>query len=61
MTRTMMTVEELAERWGVHQQTVRKAIDNGQIKAVRVARAIRIARSHVEHLEASGSPLKKVG
>lgn len=61
MPTTMMSVDELASRWGVHHQTIRKAVDTGQIKAVRVGRAIRIARSHVEHLEATGSANKKAG
>lgn len=55
MEKTMLSVDELAARWGMHRQTVYAAIDRGEIKAVRVGRAVRISRSHVEFLEKNGT------
>lgn len=49
--KTMMTVEEVAERWGVNTRTIYAAIAKGQVKAMRVGRLVRISRSHVEFLE----------
>jgi excisionase family DNA binding protein len=49
-----MTVEELAERWGVHPLTIRGMISKGSIKALRIGRLVKISRSHVEFLEANG-------
>lgn len=54
MMSAVLTVEQLAERWDVNPRTIRKAIDRGEIKAMRVGRIIRISRSHVEHLEQAG-------
>jgi excisionase family DNA binding protein len=42
------TVEELAERWGVHPITVRRMIERGELKAVQFARRVRIRESEVE-------------
>lgn len=50
----LMTVEELAERWGVHPLTIRGMISKGSIKALRIGRLVKISRSHVEFLEANG-------
>lgn len=47
----LMTVEELAERWGVNKGTIRGQIDAGKIKVIRIGRLIKISRSHVEMLE----------
>jgi excisionase family DNA binding protein len=55
MDKTMLSVDELAARWGMHKQTVYAAIERGEIKAVRVGRSVRISRSHIEHLEANGT------
>jgi excisionase family DNA binding protein len=52
---TMMTVEEVAERWGVHPRTIYAAISKRQITALRVGRLVRISRSHVEYLEQNGT------
>lgn len=53
----MITVEELAVRWDVDVKTVYKAIQLGQIPAVRVGRKVlRIPRSAVESLEAGQTP-----
>jgi excisionase family DNA binding protein len=50
----MMSVDEVAERWGVNKKTVLRAIQLKQIIALRVGRTIRIARAHVERLEERG-------
>lgn len=36
--RTMLSVGELAERWGVDVKTIREAIELGQLPAVAVGR-----------------------
>ena len=51
---TMLTIHEVADRWRVGHSTVRKAINRGQIRAVRIgASCIRIPVEEVERLEAS--------
>lgn len=52
--RTMMTVEEVASRWGVTPRTIYAMIANKKITALRVGRLVRISRSHIERLEADG-------
>ena len=52
---TMMSVEELAERWGVSQKTIYAAVKNKQVIGLRIGRILRIARSHVEALEERGA------
>lgn len=54
MSPTMMTVEELAERWNVHPRTIYGAIEKKQIVALRIGRLVRISISHVEFLEKNG-------
>lgn len=54
MIKTMMTVEEVAERWDVDARTVRSMIKSGRIKALRIGRLVKIARSHIEFLEQNG-------
>jgi excisionase family DNA binding protein len=43
-----LTVEEIAERLRLNQQTVRNWIDDRQLRAVRIGRRVRVARSDVE-------------
>jgi len=52
--KTMMTVDEVATRWGVKPRTVYAMIADKKISVLRVGRLVRISRSHVEFLE-SGS------
>jgi excisionase family DNA binding protein len=52
--KTMLTVDELAQRWGVNPRTIYSAIEKKQIVALRVGRLVRISLSHVEHLETNG-------
>jgi excisionase family DNA binding protein len=51
----LMTVEELAERWGVNTRTIRSEIQAGRIKAIRIGRLVKVSRSHVEFLENGGA------
>ncbi len=48
---TMMTVEEVAERWRVRPRTIYAMIAEKELIALRVGRLVRISRSHVEFLE----------
>ena len=50
----VMTVEEVAERWGVNPRTIRDEITRGKIKVIRIGRLVKISRSHVEFLESGG-------
>ncbi len=52
--KTMMTVDEVAERWGVNPRTVYGMIAAKKIKVVRVGRLVRISRSHIEFIESGG-------
>lgn len=52
---TLLTVEELANRWGVTARLIRSQIDLGRIKALRIGRLIKISRSHVEFVENGGN------
>lgn len=51
----LMTVEELAERWGVNPRTIRSEIGAGRIKCIRIGRLVKISRSHVMFLEQGGT------
>jgi excisionase family DNA binding protein len=53
--KTMLSVDELAARWGVHRQTIYKAIKDKQIIASRVGGRVLVARSHIEYLEQNGN------
>ena len=60
----MMSVNEVAARWGVAIRTIYAAIERGEIKVLRVGKTIRISRSHVEFLESSAGAVgnvRKVG
>lgn len=52
---TMMSVDQLAARWGIHRQTVYKAIKDGNIIASHIGGRVLIARSHVEFIEEKGT------
>lgn len=51
----LMTVEELAERWGVNPRTIRSEIEAGRIKVMRIGRLVKISKGHVENLERKAS------
>ena len=42
-TRTHLTIVEVADRWGVSPNFVRREIWRGEIKATRLGRSVRIA------------------
>lgn len=47
-----LTVAELATRWNIHELTVRKLIEDGTIKSVKIGeKSIRVALSEVERYE----------
>lgn len=48
---TMMTVEEVAERWRVKPRTIYAMIAERELIALHVGRLVRISRSHIEFLE----------
>lgn len=45
------SVKSLAEHWNVGTDTVRRVIDNGSLKALRIGRTIRIPKSAVAAYE----------
>lgn len=45
------TIRDLAERWQLSTQTVRRKISSGEVTALHVGRAVRIERAEVERLE----------
>jgi excisionase family DNA binding protein len=56
----MMDVEAVARRWGVNVKTVYAMIQRGELRAVRVGRLVRVARSVVQSYEqASVEPERK--
>ena len=50
MTEELFSVEQVAERLGLHVRTVRNYIRDGRLKAVRIGKQYRIAREHLEAL-----------
>ncbi len=53
--KTMLSIKELAARWGVHRQTIDKGIHDGTIVASKIGGRVLIARSHVEFIEQKGT------
>ncbi|MGA3490254.1 helix-turn-helix domain-containing protein [Micromonosporaceae bacterium DT55] len=50
MSEEMYSVEQVAERLGLHVRTVRSYIRGGRLKAVRIGKQYRIARSDLDAL-----------
>ncbi|MFF5262205.1 helix-turn-helix domain-containing protein [Actinomadura viridis] len=50
MTEEMYSVEQVAERLGLHVRTVRGYIRTGRLKAVRIGKQYRIARADLDAL-----------
>jgi excisionase family DNA binding protein len=46
----LYSVEQVAERLGLHVRTVRNFVRDGRLKAVRIGKQYRIAREHLEEL-----------
>lgn len=51
----MKTIRETADILGVHWQTVRKWIKNGDIKVYKNGRIIRISEEEIERLKRGGN------
>ena len=50
MSEEMYSVEQVAERLGLHVRTVRSYIRGGRLRAVRIGKQYRIARSDLDAL-----------
>lgn len=50
----MYTTKELAEMFKVTERTIKNWIANGEIKAVKIGRTIRISEYEVERLKRGG-------
>lgn len=50
---TYMTVAEVADRWRVAKMTVYRLVESGDLRAIRIARNIRIPTSIVVQFERS--------
>lgn len=44
-------INELAERWGVHERTIRRMIENGEIDAVKIRSAWRVSTEAIKNYE----------
>lgn len=52
LSKTHLSIAELAARWGVHSLTIRRRIKRAEIKALRLGRQIvRIELAEVERIE----------
>ena len=60
MTDELYSVEQVAERLGLHVRTVRNYIRDGKLTAVRIGKQYRIAREHLETLTGQPSPQNAV-
>jgi excisionase family DNA binding protein len=54
IVRTMMRIEEVAERWCLNVKTVYAMIERGELQARRIGRVLRIPRFVVERFESQG-------
>ncbi|WP_245976363.1 helix-turn-helix domain-containing protein [Amycolatopsis palatopharyngis] len=63
MTEEMYSVEQVADRLGLHVRTVRGYIRSGRLKAVRIGKQYRIARADLDALtgRARSSPTGATG
>jgi len=50
MTQELFSVEQVAERLGLHVRTVRNYVRDGRLKGVRIGKQYRIARADLEAL-----------
>ena len=56
MTDEWYSVEQVAERLGLHVRTVRNYVRDGRLKAVRIGKQYRIARTDLEELTGRALP-----
>jgi excisionase family DNA binding protein len=50
----LLTPEDLARRWGLHQESVRRKIRMGEIPRMIIGRRVRVALAEVEAFEKAG-------
>jgi excisionase family DNA binding protein len=55
MNEELFSVEQVADRLGLHVRTVRAYVRDGRLKAVRIGKQYRIARADLEAL--TGGPV----
>ena len=53
--KTLLGIDELAERWGVDRSTIRRMKDKGEIKAVKAFGNLKFNINDVLKIEGSGS------
>jgi excisionase family DNA binding protein len=56
MSRELYSVEQIAERLGLHVKTVRGYVREGRLKAVRIGKQYRIAREDLEAMTGRPEP-----
>src|SRR6476619_3545485 len=56
MSDELYSVEQVAERLGLHVRTVRNYVRNGRLRAVRIGKQYRIARADLEALTGGTVP-----
>src|ERR1700684_487606 len=56
MSQELYSVEQVAERLGLHVKTVRNYVREGRLKAVRIGKQYRIAREDLEALTGRPEP-----
>lgn len=54
INRTMLSVDEVASRWGLNRKTVYELIQRGELPSRRFGRSLRIPRAVVEEMESQG-------
>jgi excisionase family DNA binding protein len=52
---TLLSLRELAQRWGVDVKTLRGMIDRGELPVVRLGRLIRVPVAVIRSIESQGS------
>jgi excisionase family DNA binding protein len=61
MGNDMYSVEQVAERLGLHVRTVRNYVRDGRLKAVKIGKQYRIARADLEALTGEPAPAATTG
>ena len=56
MSQELYSVEQVAERLGLHVKTVRNYVREGRLKAVRIGKQYRIAREDLEAMTGHSEP-----